>query len=642
MGAIAKLSTFVVLLAGAAGAYGLLNRVDIGLLSSATPEAPMASAGLSTEAEIDEELDYLGAQRTSSVAGWRNFLATHPRGRRAERAEAELRKFAPDEQTTAPLAGLTPAAAVSDAQSASSHGIVASAAPAPTTVEDACKGDEDRLAELRAKPSPEEVLRFAKDLRCAALVPEVEALIAGSAVADAERTSSSLEAKRVEEKTVSASPPAVALSSTDEVCKQEEGRLERLETSPSSEAVADFLKASRCESLRPQIQALMDDLNGPSKAQTAVAAPPADMICREDGERLARLRANPSPQEASRFATELRCEALLPQVMALTAGRAVGGAEPDNEASPAKAAIEDTRLASPATEEAASRPDDDCKREEDRLAQLGANPSGEAITDFLRASRCARLWPRVLALFEGSRSSSNAPASTGDSNDAIPAPTATNEPDQPVAPAKTETAPTAHVDAATAATNVASQQAIPAAEDGRVATADEGCLLDEQRLERLRGNPSRDEIARFARELRCEKLRPQLSRMADSLTDPTARALASVAPAGDRVLGEGSTAASACTSEQDMLNRVRMQPSPGAVQELWRNLRCERLRPQVRLVLESLDLTADPSADCRHEAEELKRIRSNPDRREAEDFARGVRCDVLKLQAARLLESLSE
>jgi hypothetical protein len=50
---------------------------------------------------------------------------------------------------------------------------------------------------------------------------------------------------------------------------------------------------------------------------------------------------------------------------------------------------------------------------------------------------------------------------------------------------------------------------------------------------------------------------------------------------------------------------------------------------------------ADPVA-CRREAAELNRIRAAPDLRKAKRFAGIVTCDVLKPQAARLLESLTE
>jgi hypothetical protein len=50
-------------------------------------------------------------------------------------------------------------------------------------------------------------------------------------------------------------------------------------------------------------------------------------------------------------------------------------------------------------------------------------------------------------------------------------------------------------------------------------TSDEICRRDGERLKRLRTNPSREEVALFADDLGCEKLRPQLARLIESLGD---------------------------------------------------------------------------------------------------------------------------
>ena len=104
----------------------------------------------------------------------------------------------------------------------------------------------------------------------------------------------------------------------------------------------------------------------------------------------------------------------------------------------------------------------------------------------------------------------------------------------------------------------------------------------------------------------------------------------------------GLKPASDCVSERDRLDHIRAQPSADMAQQFWRDLQCERLRPQVRRLLESLNVSADPAGACRRGAGELNRIRTNPNRREAEGFARDLTCDALKPQAARLLESLAE
>jgi hypothetical protein len=43
------------------------------------------------------------------------------------------------------------------------------------------------------------------------------------------------------------------------------------------------------------------------------------------------------------------------------------------------------------------------------------------------------------------------------------------------------------------------------------------CKRDEERLTRLRASPARDEVIRFEHELGCERLRPQVVRLRESL-----------------------------------------------------------------------------------------------------------------------------
>jgi uncharacterized caspase-like protein len=205
------------------------------------------------------------------------------------------------------------------------------------------------------------------------------------------------------------------------------------------------------------------------------------------------------------------------------------------------------------------------------------------------------------------------------------------------------------------------------------------CERDEDRLVRLRANPTNEEASRFASELSCEKLRPQLSRLMESLgfamPAPPPAAPANSPPAAQTTVAERKPATD-CASEQAALDRLRADPSIDAAQAFWHGLQCERLRPQARLLMYSLDLTPDepnahpllgdasaalpPKANdvravvapsdssppdvnaCEREKEELDRLRANPVRRDAERFARGMTCAALKPQAARLLESLTD
>jgi uncharacterized caspase-like protein len=205
------------------------------------------------------------------------------------------------------------------------------------------------------------------------------------------------------------------------------------------------------------------------------------------------------------------------------------------------------------------------------------------------------------------------------------------------------------------------------------------CERDADRLVHLRANPTNEEASRFASELSCEKLRPQLSRLMESLgfamPAPAPQAPVTSPPPAQTAVAERKPA-SDCASEQAALDRLRAEPSIDEAQAFWRGLQCERLRPQARMLMESLDIVveepsphpvlgvastalspkandiravvapddsvaADPAA-CDREKQELDRLRANPDRRDAERFARAMTCAALKPQAARLLDSLND
>ena len=125
-------------------------------------------------------------------------------------------------------------------------------------------------------------------------------------------------------------------------------------------------------------------------------------------------------------------------------------------------------------------------------------------------------------------------------------------------------------------------------------TPDEVCLRDANRLTqiigRLRVNPSTDEARRFANELGCEELRPDLKILIETLDlDPPTPAVLPVDTShANPVLGQ------ACASERSALDHLRQEPSAEAAGQFWRDMQCEGLRPQVRRLLESLNVTPDP------------------------------------------------
>lgn len=125
----------------------------------------------------------------------------------------------------------------------------------------------------------------------------------------------------------------------DAICKQDEERLSQLQGKGSLVEALTFAGELRCMQLWPQLQTLMDRLSNSSLStasssvdRAASGATPAgdvapvlgatsaalDAACTQDEERLARLRAAPSDEEAARFTQELRCETLRPELLSLT------------------------------------------------------------------------------------------------------------------------------------------------------------------------------------------------------------------------------------------------------------------------------------------------------------------------------------
>jgi hypothetical protein len=136
-----------------------------------------------------------------------------------------------------------------------------------------------------------------------------------------------------------------------------------------------------------------------------------------------------------------------------------------------------------------------CTRDSLRLARVRSIHSADEIIRFERELGCTRLKPQVQRLFESI--ATTPPAAT------IPSVAA-----PPIAPPRGEE-PKSRTEQPPA---LATKREQPIA-----ATEPQGaCVRDAERLAQLRGDPSLDAIARFDRELSCERLRPQLRRLRES------------------------------------------------------------------------------------------------------------------------------
>jgi hypothetical protein len=148
------------------------------------------------------------------------------------------------------------------------------------------------------------------------------------------------------------------------------------------------------------------------------------------------------------------------------------------------------------------------------------------------------------------------------------------------------------------------------------------CQQDEEALARLRSTRNGDDIVRFERDLFCDRLRPQLMRLKESVVGPTpstatAPAVAlpppiaaappsavppslpkGLSPARPSTSGEAEKSApppiasaepqDACQRDEERLSRLRTTRVADEIVLFSRELTCERLRPQLLRLRESV------------------------------------------------------
>src|SRR6202041_3379146 len=327
---------------------------------------------------------------------------------------------------------------------------------------------------------------------------------------------------------------AVRSQPQDAICKQDGERLARLQAKPSLDEGLRFLSEIRGLQLWPQLQTIVNALSNPSRS-TALTSPnraASDMIsssdaasitaslasddaCTHDEDRLAELQAHPSINAAIRFDSELKCPRLQPQLLVILdqSSHAAGSVEAASRKAPGPdtmSASEAPPSASPPPAEASATPDDACKRDEDRLAELQVRPSLDEALRFEDELKCSKLQPQLLALLDSlSQAPQSARALTpnGAARNTTSAPPASESPGSE----------------ATSATSV------------------EACKRDEDRLAELQANPTVDKATRLAREFTCIKLVPQLLAISDSLRHAAEAALPS-GPTGAGTISAGEAA----------------------------------------------------------------------------------------------------
>jgi hypothetical protein len=168
-------------------------------------------------------------------------------------------------------------------------------------------------------------------------------------------------------------PAAPPVLTQEQVCKRDADRLVRVRASQAIEEVASFERELGCEKLRPQLLRLKESLGvdgtrtdpqRPSQVASPVVTPPAQQTAPHVTVQVAEL---PQPQSQVRE---------LPAV--------------DSSQQSPRAAVQPVPTSG----------DDACKRDEEKLAHLRANPALDQIVKFEQELHCARLRPQIARLRE--------------------------------------------------------------------------------------------------------------------------------------------------------------------------------------------------------------------------------------------------
>ena len=266
MGRLLKYAV-VLALGIAIGVYIVLDDIVPDTAERDAITAHSEAAPPATPASIEEEeLEYAIAKRLASLEGWRAFLAARPNGAHAQSARAEVARRL-------------------GATSASADGPASTPALSPADNEPG-----DALSQRLGSPAS----------NAQSSTAEVDRpLLADKAPASGDPEASG--GASSETRAASESTPSVSSPSDDAVPVPD--------AAVSHDASQDAKPADdAARHLAPPAGA-----DGAAGAQLAALTP--DEICQRDEDRLAQLRINPSSDELVRFANELGCQKLLPQVV---------------------------------------------------------------------------------------------------------------------------------------------------------------------------------------------------------------------------------------------------------------------------------------------------------------------------------------
>jgi hypothetical protein len=131
--------------------------------------------------------------------------------------------------------------------------VAASPTPAPQTSDAAsCSRDEQRLAQLRAEPARDQIVKFGKELVCARLQAQVQRMLESVGPGPAGQAAVN-DTPRQQQAELRSAP-------TEDPCLRDAARLQRLRAEPNLDELRKFEHDLTCEQIRPQLRRLRESV----------------------------------------------------------------------------------------------------------------------------------------------------------------------------------------------------------------------------------------------------------------------------------------------------------------------------------------------------------------------------------------------
>jgi uncharacterized caspase-like protein len=242
--------------------YSSLGGNNVSLVPAPEKKTP------DTDASIQH--DYELAERVGTRQAWEYFLAAHDRGFYADLARAQLAKLTPPNEAQPPQPKQTDVHLTPERQNELQRPKIEPPSREerpkiePPSREETCRHEADQLRRLRSNPNAADIDKFARELTCEELRPQVARLVESIAPLQAVPPEPVVRQNPPPEEKIATPPrltnPDVERKPDMNSCKRDEDRLAKLRANPVREDVQRFAHELQCDSLRAQVTRLLESV----------------------------------------------------------------------------------------------------------------------------------------------------------------------------------------------------------------------------------------------------------------------------------------------------------------------------------------------------------------------------------------------